>query len=325
MRWTAPTNTGGSAITGYTVRVYAGTSTTVLKTVTAAGSATSLAVTGLTNGTSYTFTVAATNAAGTGPASARSAAVTPATVPTAPAIGVPTRGNASATVRWTAPTNTGGSAITGYTVRVYTGTSTTVLKTVTAAGSATSLAVTGLTNGTSYTFTVAADQRRRHRGLLGPVGGRHTGDRTHGTGHPNCNRRRHRRSHHRHRHVGCAHLHRRRTDHRLPSHRFAHVGRWCGPRPNNLGCPAGNQPVPADDRARRRQLPVHRPGHQRGRRESPIGPLQPRGRPISPTDLGPGSHRPRLPGPNRSVLVGTRKRCDHPPADPFRLPLSGQA
>ena len=53
------------------MRVYTGTGTAVLKTVTAAGSATSLAVSGLTNGTGYTFTVAATNAAGTGPASAR--------------------------------------------------------------------------------------------------------------------------------------------------------------------------------------------------------------------------------------------------------------
>ncbi len=156
VRWTAPATNGGSPITGYTVRVHVGTATTVLRTVTASATATSLTVTGLTNGTAYTFDVAATNDVGTGPASARSAAVTPATVPGAPVIGVPTRGNASAVVRWTAPATNGGSPITGYTVRVHVGTATTVLRTVTASATATSLTVTGLTNGTAYTVDVAA-------------------------------------------------------------------------------------------------------------------------------------------------------------------------
>ena len=70
--WTAPTNTGHSPITGYTV-----TSTPGNKTATVAGSASSAIVTGLTNGTSYTFTVKATNAIGPSPASAPSNAVTP--------------------------------------------------------------------------------------------------------------------------------------------------------------------------------------------------------------------------------------------------------
>jgi hypothetical protein len=74
--WTAPSS-GGSPITSYTVTPYIGGTPQQATTVTGSPPATSATVTGLTNGTAYTFTVSATNAVGTGPASAPSNAVTP--------------------------------------------------------------------------------------------------------------------------------------------------------------------------------------------------------------------------------------------------------
>jgi hypothetical protein len=61
-------------VTGYTVTPYAGT--TAGTPVNVGAAAASATVTGLTNGTTYTFQVAATNSAGTGPAGTASA-ITP--------------------------------------------------------------------------------------------------------------------------------------------------------------------------------------------------------------------------------------------------------
>ncbi|HVC67862.1 MAG TPA: fibronectin type III domain-containing protein, partial [Acidimicrobiales bacterium] len=141
--WSAPPFTGGLSISGYTV-----TSSPGGRTCTTNG-ITSCTVTGLANGTAYTFTVTATNALGTGPASAPSPSVTPSTFPGAPTIGTATAGNGSASVTFTAPASNGGAPITGYTVTSSPGG-------ITATCASSPCTVTGLTNGTTYTFTVTA-------------------------------------------------------------------------------------------------------------------------------------------------------------------------
>src|SRR5204862_474254 len=79
--WTAPTSDGGSPITGYDVTRY---TTGQAAVTTSVGDVTQTTVDGLTNGTTYTFRVAARNAAGTGGQSIDSNPVTPSTVPDAP-------------------------------------------------------------------------------------------------------------------------------------------------------------------------------------------------------------------------------------------------
>jgi hypothetical protein len=151
LSWTAPASDGGSAVTGYVVTPSIGG---VAQTpVTFTSGATTQNVTGLTNGTAYTFTVAAINGAGTGPGSAPSAAVTPATTPGAPTIVSGTGGIAQVTLSWTAPASDGGSAITGYIVTPYLfGVAQTP---TTFSSAATTETVTGLFTGL-YTFTVTA-------------------------------------------------------------------------------------------------------------------------------------------------------------------------
>ena len=102
------------------------------------------------------FSVQATNTQGNGPA-VTSNSVTPVGVPQAPTIGVATAGSQSADVLWTAPSGpigTGGQALNGFKVYKTTGGVESLVGTVGAG--ATSLHVTGLTDGSAYTFKVSA-------------------------------------------------------------------------------------------------------------------------------------------------------------------------
>jgi len=146
--WVAPASNGGATITSYTV-----TSTPDGQTCTATGTLT-CTVSGLTNGTKYTFTVYATNVMGPGTLSASSNAVIPAGAPSPPTGVTVVVGVRSATVTWTPPYDNGGSSIVSYTVTSSPGGATC---TYTVSSPETdSCLVTGLLNATTYTFTVTA-------------------------------------------------------------------------------------------------------------------------------------------------------------------------
>ena len=153
--WTAP-DPQGSPITSYTVTPFVGSTPQVPVTVSGAPPTTSALMAGLTDGTSYTFEVTATNATGTSASSAPSAAVTPADVPAPPAaVTAVTAGSGSLSVSWT-PQSNSGAAITSYTLTPYAGSTAGTPVTVSGSPPATSTTVTGLTNGTTYTFTATA-------------------------------------------------------------------------------------------------------------------------------------------------------------------------
>ena len=83
------------------------------------GSSSPVTVTGLASNTQYTYTVQATSPYGTSSASSASSGVTATTVPDVPTGVSATVANAQSVISWTAPSNNGGSAITGYVVTPY--------------------------------------------------------------------------------------------------------------------------------------------------------------------------------------------------------------
>jgi len=145
-----PGSGSGGAATSYTV-----TASPSGLTCTVYAPATSCVISGLANGTSYTFTSTATNSSGTAGPSPASSAITPATKPTVVSSVAAVAGNANAAVTFVAPESDGGSAITSYVVTSSPGGFTcTVNAPFTPPIGCT---VSGLTNGTAYSFTVRAN------------------------------------------------------------------------------------------------------------------------------------------------------------------------
>jgi len=106
-----------------------------------------IVVSNLSNGAAVTCTVIATNAVGDSVSSLASNSVTPATTPNAPTTVIATRGNASVSVAFAAPVNTGGISISGYTA---------TCGAQNASGAVSPIVVSNLSNGAAVTCNVIA-------------------------------------------------------------------------------------------------------------------------------------------------------------------------
>jgi serine protease len=156
LTWTAPIDNGGSAISDYAIRYSSTNGSSWSPFALLSSTSTNTTVTGLSNGVTYVFQVAAVNGVGQGASSATSAPVTLATKPDAPSAVMGTAGVQQVALTWTVPASDGGSAITDYSVQYSSdggSTWTTVSHTPSAA---TSRVVSGLQPGVTYVFQVAA-------------------------------------------------------------------------------------------------------------------------------------------------------------------------
>jgi hypothetical protein len=161
LSWTAPTNNGGSTITGYKIDRSTDNGTIWSTIVSNTGTAsTTYSDTVLASSTTYAYQVSAINGIGTSSPSSTASATTPSS---AIAPQPPTSLTATATsfsqinLSWTTPANNGGAAITGYKIERSTDGGTTWSAISSNAGSTpTTYSDTGLAASTAYTYKVSA-------------------------------------------------------------------------------------------------------------------------------------------------------------------------
>jgi titin len=151
LSWIPPAQSNGGPVQGYVVTPFVGSVASAPRSF--GSTDTSEVIGGLTNGVTYTFKIAAFNLYGTGPRSVKTTAVAVGT-PTAPSLVAATPGNAQAVVSWSPPAFNNAAAVSGYVVTPYVGLSARAPRSF--ASALTTVVVSGLTNGTTYTFAVKA-------------------------------------------------------------------------------------------------------------------------------------------------------------------------
>jgi hypothetical protein len=146
--WLAPLSTGGSTITGYAIQYAVVSDDPSWQDFAGDASAsTSTTVTGLTDGTSYEFRVAAINSFGSSDYSDASSGVTPSAAPDAPTLTNVATSDGTITASFTAVTAI--SPVTGYQYQLDGGS-------WVAAGTTSPITIGALSNGSSYSVVVRA-------------------------------------------------------------------------------------------------------------------------------------------------------------------------
>ena len=160
LSWTAPSDDGGAAITGYRIEVSTNGSSWSDLVADTDSTTTSYSHTSLTAGTTRHYRVSAINSAGTGLASSSDSATTeaaPATKPSAPtSLTAAADGQTEIDLSWTAPSSDGGASITGYRIEVSTNGSSWSDLVANTGSITTSYSHTGLTAGSTRYYRVSA-------------------------------------------------------------------------------------------------------------------------------------------------------------------------
>jgi subtilisin family serine protease len=152
LNWTAPFADGGAPVTNY--EIYRGTASGTAVRVATVGNVLTYRNTGLVNGTTYWFQVAAVNSAGPGERS-NEVSATPATAPSPPrSLKVAKAPGGGLQLTWLAPSSTGGSPITNYRIHRTDGTGAALIRT--AGASPLSFLDTQIASKQWYAYVVTA-------------------------------------------------------------------------------------------------------------------------------------------------------------------------
>src|SRR5690242_547053 len=161
LSWSAPSDNGGSAITGYMIERSQDNGNTWTTIISNTGStSTTYSNTGLSPSTTYTYRVSAINSVGTSsPSNVASATTNTQLFPPQPPTNLSATAVSSSQINlsWNAPSSNGGSVVNGYKIERSTDSGSTWSTLISNTGSAsTTYSNTGLSPSTTYTYRVSA-------------------------------------------------------------------------------------------------------------------------------------------------------------------------